>query len=107
MKRWLPSPWLSLGLLPLLALAAAWGGWWWVLLPAYAWFLTTALDGVLGLDPTNADPLTGAEALFWHRAVTVVWFPLQFAAILAILIVHDTGNQHDNHYQFKQLAQDR
>ncbi|WP_347137883.1 alkane 1-monooxygenase [Paracoccus sp. SSK6] len=73
--------WMSLVMLPLVALAAARGGWWWMLLPAYAWYLTTALDGVLGLNEANPDPQTETRALFWHRAVTVVWFPLQFAAI--------------------------
>lgn len=77
--------WMSLGLLPLTALAAAWGGWWWLLLPLYAWYLTTALDGILGLNDDNADPMTDARALFWHRAVTIVWFPLQFAAIFGTI----------------------
>lgn len=73
--------WMSVLMLPLVALAASRGGWWWMLIPAYAWYLTTALDGVLGLNEANADPRTGTDALFWHRAVTIIWFPLQFAAI--------------------------
>ena len=73
--------WMSVLMLPLVALAAMRGGWWWTLLPVYAWYLTTAMDGVLGLNEDNPDPETATEQLFWHRAVTIVWFPLQFAAI--------------------------
>ena len=73
--------WMSVLMLPLVALAAMRGGWWWTLLPVYAWYLTTAMDGVLGLNQDNPDPETATEQLFWHRAVTIVWFPLQFAAI--------------------------
>ena len=70
--------WLSVGMVPLVALAAWRGGWWWALIPAYAWYLTTSLDGILGLNDANPDPETATEQLFWHRAVTIVWFPLQF-----------------------------
>ena len=75
----------ALAILPLLALAAVRGGGWWLLLPGYAWYLTTMLDGVLGTDDTNADPQTETSALFWHRAVTIVWLPLQFAAIFGTI----------------------
>lgn len=77
--------WMSAVMLPLVVLAAAKGGFWWVLLPAYAWYLTTALDGVLGLNEANPDPRTETRALFWYRAVTIIWFPLQFAAIFGAI----------------------
>ncbi|WP_265500117.1 alkane 1-monooxygenase [Paracoccus beibuensis] len=84
--------WLSAALLPLVALAAWQGGAWWMLIPAYAWYLTSALDGILGKNGMNADPDAGAD-LFWHRAITVVWFPLQFAAIFgSIWYVQATGH---------------
>lgn len=83
-----PSPlpaaapfWMSVVMLPLVVLAATQGGFWWLLLPGYAWYLTTAMDGVLGLNGNNPDPQTDTGQLFWHRAVTIIWFPLQFAAI--------------------------
>ncbi|WP_295042725.1 alkane 1-monooxygenase [uncultured Paracoccus sp.] len=80
-------------MLPLVGLAAWGGGLWWMLLPAYAWYLTTALDGVLGLNGENADPQTETARLFWHRAVTVIWFPLQFVAIFgAIWVATRTGH---------------
>ena len=73
--------WMSLVMLPLVALAATRGGWHWLLIPAYAWYLTTALDGILGVNRNNPDPETATRHLFWHRAITIIWFPLQFSAI--------------------------
>ncbi|MGR3543233.1 MAG: alkane 1-monooxygenase, partial [Paracoccus sp. (in: a-proteobacteria)] len=71
--------WMSLLMLPLVALAARMGGAWWLLLPLAAWFMTSVMDSVLGLYEGNPDPRAGAERLFWHRAITIIWFPLQFA----------------------------
>ena len=73
--------WMSVVMLPLVALAAIKGGLWWMLMPFYGWHLITILDGILGKTAENADPQTAADRLFWHRAVTIVWFPLQFIAI--------------------------
>lgn len=73
--------WMSVVLLPLVAIAASRGGWWWTLVPLYAWYLTTVLDSVLGLDQSNPDPDRATRDLFWHRAITIIWFPLQFLAI--------------------------
>lgn len=81
--------WMSLGLVPLAILSAAMGGWWWVLMPAYAWYMVTGLDLVLGLNAENPATDTPVEALFWHRAVTVIWFPVQFCLIFG-LIYHAT-----------------
>lgn len=60
---------------------------WWLIVPVYAWYLTTVLDRVLGLNEANPDPDTATDQLFWHRAVTLIWFPLQAATILACLWV--------------------
>ena len=77
--------WLSLGLVPLAALATVWGGWWWLLLPLYAWYLTTGLDELLGTEERNPDTATPETALVWHRAITLIWFPLQFLTIFAAI----------------------
>ena len=85
--------WMSLMLVPLAALATIWGGWWWAMLPLASWYLVTGLDAVLGLNEANPDPETPLDRLFWHRAVTVIWFPLQFCVIFgAIWYVTRTGH---------------
>jgi len=55
--------------------------------------MTSVMDSVLGLNEGNPDPRAGSERLFWHRAITITWFPLQFAAIFgAIWYVQNSGH---------------
>ncbi len=77
--------WLSLGMVPLIVLAARLGGWCWLLLPAYGWVLMTLLDAALGRNEENPDTGTPTDRLFWYRAITVIWFPVQFAAIFGLI----------------------
>lgn len=77
--------WMSLGLFPLVALVASQGGWWLLLMPLSTWWLFTALDAVLGLDETNADPATPDDHLRWYRLVTLIWFPAQCVTIFALI----------------------
>lgn len=85
--------WLSLSLLPLLALAATYGGWALILPPLGTWWLYTLLDAILGLNTENADPDTDEDQLFWYRLITLVWFPIQFIAIYGS-IWYATGAEH-------------
>ena len=85
--------WVSLLTLPLAALAALWGGWWVLLLPAFAWLLFDILDLVGGLDTSNPDPETPDTALFWHRLLTMIWVPAQ-AAMTFGLIAYATRAGH-------------
>lgn len=77
--------WLSLVTVPLLLLAASRGGWWFMLLPVYAWWVVTGLDAIFGLNEDNPDTSTPDSELFWHRLVTLIWFPVQFCAIFGSL----------------------
>lgn len=77
--------WLSLGFLPLLGCAGYFGGWALILPPLYGWALITVLDAVFGLNEENADPQTPEAELFWYRAVTLVWFPVQWLAIFGAI----------------------
>ena len=77
--------WLSLGLLPVLVVAALQGGWVIALVPFATWGLFSILDAVEGADGTNADPETPAAGLVWYRAVILIWFPLQLAMLCWLL----------------------
>jgi alkane 1-monooxygenase len=84
LSRALPF-WASLGMLPLAALGAGLGGWWVALLPMYGWVLFAILDALNGLDLQNADPETPEANLFWYRLITLIWFPVQMAAIYGLI----------------------
>jgi len=77
--------WLSLCLPPLAVLGMIFGGWMIALLPLSTWWLFTLLDALTSPNRENPDPQTDEARLTWHRAVTLVWFPVQFALLLAML----------------------
>ena len=77
--------WLSLGMIPVAVLGAVKGGWWVALLPLYSWVLFTLLDALNGLNEDDADPETPEEGLFWYRMITLIWFPLQFVLLFAMI----------------------
>lgn len=77
--------WMSLGMIPLAVVGAVYGGWSALLLPLYGWGLSTILDALTGLNEENADTDTPVEALFWYRAITLAWFPIQFCVIFGML----------------------
>lgn len=84
--------WLSLGIVPLFVIAARLGHWWFLLIPLYAWYLMTVLDSFLGLNQENPDTTTPEAQLFWYRAITIIWFPVQAAMIFGgILWVRHGG----------------
>ena len=83
---WRVAPfWVSLGLFPLILFAAMQGGWWHLLVPLSTWYLFSILDLLGGLNLDDADPETDDAQLFWYRAVTLIWFPLQFCTIFGLL----------------------
>ena len=77
--------WLSLGLLPLLGLAAYYGNWALFLPPLGTWWIYSVLDQIFGLQEENPDPQTEDDQLFWYRLITIVWFPLQCVAIFGTM----------------------
>lgn len=84
---------VSLLFLPIFALGALWGGLFLVLPPLLAVIGYTLLDAMIGHNRENADPETPDAALFWHRAVTMIWCPLQLLAIFgAIVFVTQTDH---------------
>ncbi len=84
LKNALPF-WLSLGMIPLAALGAWYGGWTVALLPVYGWVMVTILDTIAGLEEGNPDALTPEEDLFWYRLITIIWFPIQFLTVFGMI----------------------
>ncbi len=77
--------WVSLILIPVAWIAALYGGWALLLLPASTWYLFTIIDYFAGLNTENPDPNTPDSALFWYRLITLLWAPFQIITIFAIL----------------------
>ena len=77
--------WASLALVPLAIVSAVVGGWTVFLLPASTWWLFTVLDRLTGKQEANADPSTPEAALGWYRAITLIWFPVQFLLLVWML----------------------
>ncbi len=77
--------WISLLLVPLAWVGALQGGWTVVLLPVVTWYLFSALDALFGRDLANADPDAPQEALYWYRAITVIWAPVQFCLLFSLI----------------------
>ena len=77
--------WISILLIPLAWISAVKGGWWLAILPLSTWYLFSLLDFIMGLNRNNADPETPQKELFWHRAITLIWTPLQVTTCFGIL----------------------
>ncbi len=80
----MPAPalpfWLSMTIVPTIALGAYLGGWWLLIVAAYNIGALTLLDSLTAHDTANADP-NGDGELFWHKLVTWVWPPLQLLLV--------------------------
>lgn len=79
--------WLSLGTIPLVVISAVLGGVWVVLPILVTWGVFAALDAALDTDTGTGtlDPETAESALYWHRMITLIWPPLQAAAIFGLI----------------------
>ncbi|MEM8690271.1 MAG: alkane 1-monooxygenase [Pseudomonadota bacterium] len=77
--------WMSLLLIPLAWVGAVYGGWTVILLPLVTWYLFSIIDLVAGLNQDNADLETREDQMFWYRAITMIWAPLQFVTLFALI----------------------
>ncbi|WP_136634446.1 alkane 1-monooxygenase [Pseudooceanicola onchidii] len=87
--------WMTLINLPLAVMGTLWGGWYLALLPAYGLITVPLLDRLMGLNTTNADTDTDEADLFWYRAITMIWVPVQFV-LLFWIIGYVAANRHLN-----------
>ncbi|MGR3377951.1 alkane 1-monooxygenase [Salipiger abyssi] len=77
--------WLTYILPPLVMLGAVRGGLWVLLPPLATWYLFSALDVALGLNKESADPQTEESRLFWYRLGVMLWAPVQFVTLYALI----------------------
>ena len=77
--------WASLIMLPMVALAAIYGGWALLLVPLTSWWLFSILDLIIGIDRESLDPETADAELFWRRFITLIWPALQAVLIFGTL----------------------
>lgn len=87
--------WMTLVNVPLAILGTLWGGLWLLALPAYGLVLVSILDRLSGLNKDNPDTDTEEADLFWYRAITTVWVPVQFV-LLFWIIGYVAANRHLN-----------
>ncbi|WP_167644597.1 alkane 1-monooxygenase [Mameliella alba] len=83
---------LSFILVPLVWTGAVLGGWWIALTPLCAWYLFSAIDIAVGLNTENADLETSEDQLFWYRALTQVWVPLQALTLFGLVAYVSRAN---------------
>ncbi|WP_375259956.1 alkane 1-monooxygenase [Citreimonas sp.] len=84
---------LSLMLIPMVWVAAFWGGWWIALPIVSTWYLFSILDAALGLNQDNADPQTPDDQLRLYKAITAGWVPLQVLSLFG-LVWYVSGAAH-------------
>ncbi len=77
--------WISLALVPTVWVAAIHGGWTLLLVPVATWLGFAILDRLTGLDLRNASPDAPDADVFWHRALTLIWAPVQFVTIFGVI----------------------
>ena len=77
--------WLTLGMVPLAMVGAAFGGWFTVLVPAYSMVVYSSLDALTGLEARNADPDTPDHMLFWYHLLTLIWAPIQLGLLFGTI----------------------
>lgn len=90
--------WLSLALIPLVIISAINGGWTLILVPVATWYLFSVLDLIVGLYKKNADPQTPETELFWYKAITIIWAPVQVMTIFGAMI-YATSTDHLNGWE--------
>ena len=77
--------WVSLALVPLAYVGAYFGGWTVAILPLATWYLFSGLDLMVGRNNANPDPQTSEADLQVHRAITLVWAPIQFVMLFSLI----------------------
>jgi alkane 1-monooxygenase len=75
---------LSLTFVPITVMGFVHGGLWTVAGAIYGLMLIPVVDAFVGLNTANPGVETSAEGLFWHRALTWAWVPIQLTILLGL-----------------------
>ena len=89
---------LAYSLVPMVWVAALYGGWWVLLVPVITWHAYSLLDLAFGLDTANADLEADADSLSTYRKVTLFWAPVQFLTLFS-LIAYVPNADHLNSFE--------
>ncbi|MEM9045937.1 MAG: alkane 1-monooxygenase [Pseudomonadota bacterium] len=84
---------LSFMTVPAIIIGGIYGGWFLALPFVIGWVLLPMLDRLTGLNIRNLDPRLTDRDLAWHRAVTLIWIPIQMGLILWSLWWLGTGSE--------------
>ena len=77
--------WMSLTVPALVWIGAVLGGLWVLLALVFTWYAFVFIDALIGTDHENADPETPEARLFWHKAITLIWAPVQAVTLFGVL----------------------
>ena len=69
----------------MVAVMSVFGGWTLLLAPVLTSVLLATLDQFVGQDRSGLDPETAEAKLFWYRAITLIWAPLQLCLVFGTL----------------------
>ncbi len=86
---------LSLTFVPIAVMAMTFGGVWTMAGAVYGLMLIPIADYFVGLNTSNADAESGGS-LFWHRAITWAWVPIQLGIIFGLIAVAGTNRLSEN-----------
>ncbi|MEM1382494.1 MAG: alkane 1-monooxygenase [Pseudomonadota bacterium] len=76
---------ISFAMVPAVLAGAFWGGWWLLGPMLYGGATIALIDALIGREVENPDTACAEAALFWHRAVTWAWLPMQATIVGASL----------------------
>ncbi len=91
--------------IPMLAIAAIYGGWTLWLAPVYGILISSTLDKFFGENTTNLDPQTPDNELFWRKLIVLIWFPLQLLLLIGTLWAVTRSNHLVLHERIALMAE--
>ncbi len=83
---------ISFLFLPFAASGVLMGGIWMLAAPVYAFVAIPSLDYLMKLNESHLPAETDVSDLFWHRALTWAWVPVQLVMIFGLIAIAANSN---------------